>query len=83
MILSMAAACGIFNFFLCCFYGKLATESYAKMTDSLFESNWPDLSNHLQKYFILMIANAQRPLKYHGFRIIFLDLETFCKVDLK
>lgn len=80
-MLLIGVTCGMSTFFLCCFYGKLATESYAKMANSLFESNWSDLPNDLQKYFVLMIGNAQQPLYYHGFTMVILELETFCKVS--
>lgn len=59
----------------------MATESFEAMSDCLYESNWPELPIELQKYFILMIQNAQRPLYYHGFEIAVLKMETFCKVS--
>lgn len=68
------------NLFLYCFFGKVATESYRKMVDSLYEANWQILPIELQKYFILMIGNAQRPLYYSGFGVAVLNLKTFCKV---
>lgn len=58
----------------------MATDNFEKMADCLYESNWPDLPIHLQKYFILMIENTQRPIFYHGFNMIKLNLETFGKV---
>lgn len=67
--------------FVYCYFGKIATESYAKMSDCLFESNWPEKPVKLQKYFILMIGNAQRPLEYHGFGLAVLKLETFANVN--
>lgn len=66
--------------FLFCFFGKMATESFIEMADCLFESNWQSLPIHLQKYFILMINNVQKPLFYSGYGIIILNLETFTKV---
>lgn len=72
----------IFYVFVMCFFGKSATESFEKMSDSLYESNWQELSIDLQKSFILMIQNTQRPLFYHGFGVCILDLETFAKVSV-
>lgn len=71
---------GVSNLFVYCFFGKLATESYANMPKCLFETNWPELPHELQRYFVLMISDAQRPLYYHGFGIAILNLETFLKV---
>lgn len=68
------------NLFLYCFSGKLASESYERMAECVYECNWPDLPIKQQKYFILMISNTQKPLYYHGFGMIILNLETFSKV---
>lgn len=71
---------GMTNLFIYCYFGKLATDTYKKMSDCVFEMNWPELPNDLQKYIILMVRNMQKPLYYHGFGIVNLDLETFTKV---
>lgn len=66
--------------FLYCFFGKLATDSYLRIGDLVYESNWQDIPVELQKYLILMIVNMQKSLKYHGFGIAVLDLITFTSV---
>lgn len=68
------------NLFFYCYFGKYATESYEKMADCLYESSWAEHPIHVQKYFIVMIMNTQRPLYYHGFGIAVLNLETFTSV---
>lgn len=68
------------NLFFYCYFGKSATEAFLKFGDRLFESKWSKLPIELQKLFILAIAKAQRPLFYHGFNIIRLNLVTFTKV---
>lgn len=68
------------NFFIYCYFGKLATKSFEDMPDLLYESNWQTFPIRLQKYIILMIGNMQRPLYYHGFGMVLLDLGTFSKV---
>lgn len=60
----------------------MATESYEQMADRLFESKWPDLPVYLQKYFIVMIANTQKPIYYHGFGVANMKMETFCGVNI-
>lgn len=50
------------------------------MANLIFESNWHLLPVETQKFYILMIASAQKPLYYHGSHIINLGLETFTKV---
>lgn len=68
------------NLFVCCFLGKLESEGYNQMAISLYNSNWHKLPLDLQKYFIIMIANAQMRLEYHGYGFITLNLDNFCKV---
>lgn len=67
--------------FLYCYLGKLATESYEKMADCLFESDWQKLPVALQKYVIVMIADMQKPICYHGFGMYKLDSQTFIAVS--
>lgn len=69
--------------FVYCYYGKITTDCYANMADRLFEIDWQQLPIGIQKYFIVMIGNMQRPLYYHGFEFIVLNLETFQKVSGK
>ena len=69
----------IMNLFFYCFYGKSATEYYLHFADLLFESKWYELPNQYQKFIILMLENAQRPIYYHGSNIAYLNLETFTK----
>lgn len=81
IILLIVVSVASFNTFLYCYFGKIATESYEKMADCLFESNWLELPVQLQKYFILMIGNSHRSLYYHGFGLAVLRLETFASVN--
>lgn len=66
--------------FLFCFFGKIATDSYQKLSVSLYQSDWINSPIELQKYMILIMQNSQQPHIYHGFRIVYLDLETYVKV---
>lgn len=66
--------------FLYCYFGKIASESALDIVDLLFQSNWQVLPIKLQKYIIIMIANAQHPLDYDGFGVAVLNLETYAKV---
>lgn len=58
----------------------MTTEYYDKLADILFQSKWQLLPLELQKYFVLMIGNAQIPMTYHGLGVADLNLETFRKV---
>lgn len=67
----------ICQLFFYCYFGAKATEAFEQMSDTLYESNWPNIPNKLQKYVVVMIIYMQRPITYHGFKIADLDLETF------
>lgn len=77
LILLISASISMLNLLLYCFFGRLATESYMKMSECMYEMKWYRLPNRLQKYFILIIGDMSRPLFYHGFGVTNLSLETF------
>lgn len=79
----MLVSINILNLFLYCFFGKMATDSFKEMSICLYKTNWQNLPIDLQKFVVLMIGNAQRPLYYHGFGVAILDLETFTKVRIE
>lgn len=76
----MTCSLGVLNLFLYCFFSKLAAESFEKFAECLYECEWHGLPNDLLKYFMVMIANTQKPMFYHGFGVAILNLETFSKV---
>lgn len=76
----IATISGMGTLFLYCFFGVLATESFEKMAVALYESKWPDLPVALQKHLIVMIMDMQKPIRYHGFAVVDLDMKTFIKV---
>lgn len=59
----------------------MATQSFEGMSDALYESNWPEIPVRLQKYFIIMVGNTQKPVFYDGFGVAVLNLETFTNVS--
>ena len=83
VIASMALLAGIMVPLPYCYFGKLTTESFAQMCDCIYDLKWPYLSSELQKSVILMIANMQEPIYYHGFRIVTLDLNTLVRVSYR
>lgn len=67
--------------FLCCFFGKIATESYEKISLCSYEADWQELPANLQEHFIIMIGSAQQPLYSNGFGLVVVNLETFAQVN--
>lgn len=76
----MAIFVSLLILFMYCYFGKIASESSLGIANLLFQANWQALPVNLQKYFVIMITNAQAQLYYHGFGVAFLNLETFTKV---
>lgn len=72
----------MFNLFMYCYFGMMATESFRNMAECLFESNWLELPIDLQKAILLMIQNIQKPIYYHGFGLSILNLQTFVNVNI-
>lgn len=68
------------NLFVYSYFGHGANETHMEISDCFFQSEWFYLPCYLQKYFVLIIANAQRPLFYDGFGVAFLNLNTFIRV---
>lgn len=58
----------------------VVTNNALKYADILFESDWYKMSNEYQKYFIIMIAETQRPIYLDGYGIIRVSLEAFTRV---
>lgn len=79
--LTIVALSGTLQVFFYCYFGKLASESYEKIPNCLYKFNWYELPVNFQKYFTMMIQNAQKPIHYHGFGFIILELETFMQVS--
>lgn len=77
------ASFGMVNLFIYCFFGKMTTENFAKMSDCVyFDMKWHKLSVKLQTHIVLMIQNMQKPIFYHGFDVAIMDLNTFLRVSL-
>lgn len=80
MTIIVVGTIGMSNAFIYCYFGKVATDSYKRMSDRVFEMTWRKQSVKLQKYFVLMIAYMQRPVYYHGFNVAIMNLHTFINV---
>lgn len=76
-----AASIGVLILTLYCHHGKVATDSFGKMAYCLFDYNWYELPVEFQKYFIMMIGNAHRPVYYTGSGVSTLNMETCTKVS--
>lgn len=65
------------NLFLYCYFGHIATDCYLSIADCIYESKWYNQEKILQKFFLIIIQNAQQPFYYHGFGVARLNLNTY------
>lgn len=65
-----------------CYCGATTTMLFSEYADRLYEINSYDLPVPLQKQFVIILANLQRPVYYEGFGMVKLDLELFLNVKL-
>lgn len=79
-ILLIGTGVSVLNLFVYCYYGAVATENCLQFASSMYESNWYKLPTNLQFFIIMKLRNTQRPLYYRGWKLISLNLDTFCKV---
>lgn len=69
-----------FTLFLYCYFAQMATNNLIKFGDEVFDSAWYELPIEVQKSYILIIANAGKPLRYDGLHMVSLNLPTFSRV---
>lgn len=80
LMITIAVLVSISNLFVYSYFGQGANETHMEISDCFFQTEWFYLPNYLQKYFVIIIANAQRPLYYHGFGVANINLNTFIQV---
>lgn len=70
------------NLFIYYYAAHNSTDCYIKLADILFESNWIELPNDLQKFVLLIILEAKNPIFYSAYSFADSNLETYVKVFL-
>lgn len=68
------------NIFLYCYFGQMASESFERFSNEYYAMPWFTLPSKHQKYFVLMIGNAQRTVYYDGSGIAKLNLNSLASV---
>lgn len=58
----------------------MSTNNLIRFGDEVFDSAWYELPTEVQKSYILIIANAGKPIYYDGLRMVSLNLPTFARV---
>lgn len=81
LVVSGILICGL-NLLIHCYVSLKSTECYLKLADILYRSNWFEMPIILQKYVILSILEAQKPIFYSAYYFANFNLETIIKVIL-
>lgn len=63
-----------------CYFANLATDRLLKIDNTIYGLNWFDYPVKMQKYVILMIAQAHEQIHFSGLGMIPCTLESFGKV---
>lgn len=74
--------CAIFWAVLICHFATRTTNRVSSIGYVAYGSNWFNYPPKLQKYIILCIVHSQRPVGFHGCKLIGCTLETLAKVRL-
>lgn len=77
VVVVLASNCIVY---LYCYVGSLTTDQFFRYGDVPYEFPWYKLPVDLQRYFPLIITNAQRAQCFNGLNIIDLNLVIFTKV---
>lgn len=66
--------------FIYCYMGTFTTDQFQLYADISYKSMWYKFPVRLQKYYVFILADSQRPRYFNGLGFIDLNLVTFAKV---
>lgn len=66
--------------FLYCYVGSLTTEQFSRYATIPYESDWLMMPLQLQKFLLIIVAEARRPVEFSGLGLFSLNLMAFGKV---
>nr|ALX17416.1 OR6 [Pediculus humanus] len=67
----------IVNFFFNCFYTSKLVEEFNSIGEAAYATSWYKMDANLQKYFLMIIIQAQKQPKITAGRFILMNLNTF------
>lgn len=80
LLVSLAVFLSTGVVFIYCFMGTFTTDQFLLYADISYESSWYKFPVKLQRYYVLILADSQRPRSFDGWGLIELTLVTFTKV---
>lgn len=79
-IMLMGIIASGWNLYLYCYFGHAVTECFTGIDYYVFDTKWYNQPLSFQKNLIVVIQNAQQPIRFHGFGLAQVNLITYCKV---
>lgn len=84
IILVILAICMSFGtIFVYSFTGSLVTSSLLQCADDTYDVLWYRFPANVQKILIIILMEAQKPLRFHAYKIAYMNFEIFMKVRSK
>lgn len=74
---------GLSYSFILCYFANNSTYSIGELANVVYESSWYNQPPKIQKLLVLIIARAQKPNIFMGFKMIYCSLEAFTRVCVK
>lgn len=72
---------GLVNIFVFCFIADRTTSSLATVGDMAYQSMWYKYRVRQQKYIILIIRRAEKPVNFYGLKMVDCNLKRFSTVS--
>lgn len=66
--------------FITCMFGERLTIAFEQFSDALYQSDWHSFPIQMQQILLILMVNAQQPVRLTGFANTLCALESFNKV---
>lgn len=65
-----------------CYFATYSTNRVSTINEAVYDLNWYDYPQDVRKYILLIMAQAQVPIFFSGFKMVHCTLEIFGKVSI-
>lgn len=63
-----------------CYFASFVIDRMANIQHTVYNLNWLDFPIEQRKYFIVIMAQSQRNVRFHGLKLVSCSLPIFVKV---
>lgn len=72
--------CSLTIMYFFCYIAEDVCNKFEEIGNSIYQLNWFHYPPSVQKSLLIIIRQTQRPIRFHGYNVIFCDMPTFAKV---